>query len=166
MPEALSTIAELGIGISGFTGVVVAIGFGRTGLRPLDRYRVLGLLFGSFGAALLAVLPIVLDDAGVAPVSLWRASSAVFVLYLVGFLAYASTAPRSLSDADRRGLHPAMWIFAVGGQLVALPFLAWNALAGASSVPYLGALYYLLVYSSLQFLRLLLVRPSVQDQGR
>lgn len=159
MPEALSTIAELGIGIAGFSGVVVAIGFRRSSLELLDRVRVIGLLFGSFGAALLAALPLVLNGSGVAIQTAWRLSSWAFVLHLFSFLAFALVSRRQLSNADAGELHPIMSLFVMGGMSVCTLAVGWNALHDPSAGPYLGGLYFLLLYSCLQFVRLLLVRP-------
>jgi hypothetical protein len=163
VPDSLSTIAELGIGLAGFSSIVVALGYRSRRLRPLDRMRVIGLLLGSLGAALLAVLPLILADSGNTPVVVWRASSAVFAVGLGSFLVYALSYRRTLSEAERAALHPGMWILTIGGILAFLPLLIWNSAAlngEPSSGPYLSGLYFLLVYSSAQFFRVLLVRPA------
>jgi hypothetical protein len=162
VPESLSTIAEIGIGLAGFAGVVVALGNRSHRLDPLDRMRVIGMLVGSLGAALLATLPKILADIGVAEQTTWRTSSAVFACYLSMFLVYSFLASRALPPSLRAHLHLGMWILVIGGTLVFAVVLGDNTLglSGAPSAgPYLSGLYFLLVYSSIQFLRLLLVRP-------
>ena len=163
MPESLATIAELGIGLAGFSSIVVALGYRSQRLGSLDRMRVIGLLLGSLGASLFATLPIVLADAGNAPSTIWRASSTALAAGLAGLLAYAFVARRDLSEPESAALHPAMWFLIIGGFSVFIPVLAWNAVglrSAPSSGPYLSALYFLLVYSTAQFFRVLLVRPA------
>ena len=163
MPESLSTIAEIGIGLAGFAGIIFAIGYQSHPLDPLDRMRVIGMLSGSLGVTLTATLPLVLADICVAEQTLWRTSSAAFAAYMLTCLLYVLHGSRSLSRLARSQLHPGVWIFVVCGSLVFALALVGNALGwpGAPSAgPYLAGLYFLLLYSSIQFLRLLLVRPA------
>jgi hypothetical protein len=53
VPESLSTLAELGIGLAGFSSIVVVLGGQALSLDPLDRARVYGLLQASFAVSLL-----------------------------------------------------------------------------------------------------------------
>jgi len=163
MLAPLSTIAQLGIGLAGFSGIVVALGYRPQQLSSLDRVRVLALLFSSLGAALFATLPLILAASWSSPALIWRVSSLAFAAALLGFHAFTLSRPRTLSSADRAALHPAMWVLAVGGSLIFSLLLLWNAAGRGgepSPGPYLWALYYQLVYSSVQFIRLLLVRPG------
>ena len=163
VPESLSTIAEIGIGLAGFAGIVFAIGYKSQPLDPLDRMRVIGMLSGSLGVTLVAVLPLVLSDIGVAEQTVWRTSSAVFAAYMLTSLLYVLHASRSISQLAKSQLHPGVWIFVVSGSFVFALALVGNALGWPgtpSAGPYLAGLYFLLLYSSVQFLRLLLVRPA------
>jgi hypothetical protein len=93
----------------------------------------------------------------------WRTSSLVFTVGLLGFLAFALSSRRSLSKAEQAALHPGMWVLTVGGFLTLVPLLVANSvglMGPPTAGPYLGALYFLLFYSSAQFFRVLLVRPA------
>ena len=72
----LVAIAELAIGIAGFSGVVVALG-SRTGERwsPVTRIRMVLLLSVSLSAAMFSLLPLVLDEAGLTAERAWSISS-------------------------------------------------------------------------------------------
>lgn len=78
----LLTFAELGIGLAGFSGVVVAFGY-RGALSEADRFRFLSAFTIAVCVVVLAVLPpalaFVIDDAQ----TIWRLSSAVAFGYFV-----------------------------------------------------------------------------------
>jgi hypothetical protein len=162
LPESLSVIAELGIGLAGFSGVVVAFGQRSRELHTLDRIRVVGLLIGSLGSALGATLPILLYDVGLSDTAVWQASSTAMTCLLVGFVANSRRSLSSLSSSQRQSLHPAIWVAVMSGVALLIPVQVANVMGwivGPSSGPYLAALYFLIVYACVQFFRLLLVRP-------
>ena len=77
--EVLLTIAEMAIGLAGFSGVVLAFTYqGR--LRPSDRYRFIGLFTQALTVALLCFVPFGFHYASLVGVSIWRGSSSVMVL--------------------------------------------------------------------------------------
>jgi hypothetical protein len=163
VPESLSTLAELGIGLAGFSSIVVVLGGQALSLDPLDRARVYGLLQASFAVSLLSVWPIVLADAGVSEAMIWRVASATACPLFAGMLLLALNSTRYLPLAARRKLHPAMWVLIVGGSAISLLAMLCNAIAWPfppSPAPYLYCLVYLLFYGGVQFLRVLLVRPA------
>ncbi len=84
---ALFTIAEMAIRVTGFSAIVAAF----TGQGPLtvtDRRRFVWLFTNAFVAALLAYVPVLLSEASLSEVDLWRASSA----FMCGVWAVAATA--------------------------------------------------------------------------
>ena len=88
----LLTIAELAIGLAGFSGVVVAFAH-RNGLREDDRFYFVALLFSAFSAVLVAFVPMVFHHAGLAGPALWMASSTVALI--VGVVLGASMLVRA-----------------------------------------------------------------------
>ena len=64
--EGLQTIAEVGVGIAGFGGIIVAITRGREEWESWDEIRIWGVLVPSISAVLLALLPLGLNSAGLA----------------------------------------------------------------------------------------------------
>jgi hypothetical protein len=89
--DALLTIAEMAIGLAGFSAVVAA--FARSGeLSPTDRTRFVWLFSTAFVAALLAFVPILLSEAALSGPTLWRWSSGVMIatwLVSIGLVAYS-----------------------------------------------------------------------------
>ncbi len=81
--DALGLIAEVGIAITGFAGVVAALRAPGGNLRPYPAFRI-GVLIGlSASVVLLSMLPSTLHFAGVSGHSIWRLSSSVMVLLIV-----------------------------------------------------------------------------------
>jgi hypothetical protein len=78
--DVLLTIAEMAIGLAGFSGVVLAFTYqGR--LRPTDRYRFVGLFTQALTVALLCLVPFGFHHAGEVGTAIWRGSSAGAVLF-------------------------------------------------------------------------------------
>lgn len=105
--DELLTLAELAIGLAGFSGVVVA--FAHQGeLTPLDRWRFAGLLSLSMGAAVAAFVPSIFHHLGFSGAPLWRASSLTFLAFALPYCAIfpprllspGSSSPRSSSGSS------------------------------------------------------------------
>jgi membrane glycosyltransferase len=161
--SALTILAELFIGIAGFSGIVVALSGAAIAQDPLDRFRVLSLLLTTLGGAVFAVLPIVLSDVGVAPERAWRLASGIYSVYLGLVAAWQARQRFSLPASAMRSTHAAVWVLAMGGQGLASIVLAIGATgwAGSSaSAFYLAPLFYSLALACLLFVRLLLIRPG------
>lgn len=69
----LLTIAEIAIGIAGFTGVI-AVFAERGRLSPADRLRFLGVFVTAFSALVLAFIPLALAHSGLRDQQLWQTS--------------------------------------------------------------------------------------------
>ncbi len=74
--EELLTIAELAIGLAGFSGIVVAFNRGG-GLRSTDRFRFLVLFTSALSVVVVAFVPFGFHHAGQAGPALWMGSSAI-----------------------------------------------------------------------------------------
>ncbi len=81
--DELLTIAELAIGIAGFSGIVVAFSH-RRGLRETDRWRFITLFLLAMLALILAFVPFGFHHAGQAGPALWKGSSAVMLVFSIG----------------------------------------------------------------------------------
>ena len=77
--DELLTIAELAIGLAGFSGVAVAF-TRRGGLRPVDRFRFIALFSQALSIVVLAFVPIGFHHAGQVGPALWMGSSAVMLV--------------------------------------------------------------------------------------
>ena len=76
--DELLTIAELAIGIAGFSGIIAAFLQGG-GLHPFDRFRFVNLFITVFAALVLAFLPLLLDGFISPEEKLWRISSGAMI---------------------------------------------------------------------------------------
>jgi hypothetical protein len=80
--DELLTIAQLAIGLAGFSGVVVA--FSRQeGLREIDRFYFIALLTCAFTAVLLAFVPFFFHHEGLTGAALWKGSSIVMLIFWI-----------------------------------------------------------------------------------
>ena len=159
--EALSTIAEVGLGLAGFTGILVALG--RTGQafsRP-EVLRLLLLLVSSLGAMFLALLPFALHESGVGEAACWRLSSAILAAFTSIALAYLGYQIQRRRAEFGALFSRSVFVVVTTGSLAIVALQLGNAMGlGAlpRSGPYVFGLLWLLFIASLQFARILFVR--------
>jgi hypothetical protein len=161
--NALTLLAELFIGIAGFSGIVVALSGSSVASDPLDRFRVVSLLVIALGGAVFAAAPLVLADAGASPRLSWLIASGAYSVYLALNAAWLVRRRSTLPQAALDSLHPVVWILVLGGSSIFAAALLANAIGWPFSNPavvYLYSLLYALLVSCIQFVRLLLVRPG------
>jgi hypothetical protein len=158
----LTTVAQIAVGLAGFTGIVIAFTRRPGELTPIERYRF-AILFGtSFGALFLSLVPFGVALVGVEAPALWRLSSAAFVAFEIGLV--ASLLPRTLRYVrEARELFDLRILGGLAaGHALAIVLLIVNAFggfAGAAPGVFLWALVWLLFHTALQFARMLFVRP-------
>jgi hypothetical protein len=80
--DALGLIAEVGIAIAGFVGIVVALRAQSGAIGAFDELRIGTLLGVSAVAVLLALLPFALHFGGLGSETTWALSSAAMLLLL------------------------------------------------------------------------------------
>ena len=138
--DELLTIAELAIGLAGFSGVVVAFVY-RGELLPTDRYRFIGLFTQALTVALLSFVPFSFYHAGQVGAAIWRASSGVAVFFwLFNAWLIAARLPRfdfSSQEALPRYAEGTLWTLGIVNLLLQLANLA-----GWPMAP--GPLFYLI----------------------
>jgi hypothetical protein len=161
--NALTTLAELFIGIAGFSGIVVALSGASVASDPLDRFRVLALLLIALGGAVFAALPLILSDAGLSLERTWLFASGAYSAYFALVVAWTVRQRISLPATALQSLHPIVWLLYLGGSALSSLALCVNATGwplGSSSALYLYPLLYSLLLSCVLFVRLLIVRPG------
>ena len=80
--STLQVFAEVGVALTGFTGVVAVFGNrAQGGWKPIDLLRFRIMLGSSIATLLLALLPLALQQLGLPLRMLWGLSSGAFVLY-------------------------------------------------------------------------------------
>jgi len=160
--EALFTVAEVGIALAGFSGVVAILGRRSAGeWSDPDWLRFAMLLAFSFGAVVFSFLPTLILALGASPPSTWAACSLLLALFLV--LAYVVVVRR----VSQIGAAAASQFPRAAGLSVAvlsapvLAILALNTLGigfPRSFGPFFLGLLWLVCLSGLQFYRLLRLR--------
>ncbi len=157
--DELLTIAELAIGLAGFSGVVIAFSY-RGKLRPTDRYRFVGLFTQALTVAFLSFVPFGFYHAGQVGPAIWRASSGVAVLFWLfnTWLIAARLRPDfSAEEALPKYAEGTLWAFGVLGLLLHLANLAgWPVAPGA--LFYLAGLVLQLAIAAFFFASLVLYR--------
>ena len=159
--DELLTIAELAIGLAGFSGVVVAFTY-RGKLGPADRFRFLGLFSQALTIALLAFVPFGFHHAGQVGATMWRASSGIAVLFWVlnAWLMASHLIPEfSPEEALPRYAEGTVWTLGAINLLLQLANLAgWPAAPGA--LFYLTGLVLWFAVAAFFFATLVLYRSS------
>ena len=85
--DLLQTLAEVGVAIAGFTGVVVVLGRRARGdWSPPEIQWLHMLLLSSLCVVFFALLPVVLENAGLAPALVWRPSAGFLAVACAGIM--------------------------------------------------------------------------------
>jgi hypothetical protein len=163
--DELLTIAELAIGIAGFSGVIAAF-LQHGGLHPFDRSRFVNLFFTAFSALVLAFVPILLGGVALPGNELWRISSGVMigVWFLNAWFTIQFVMPLIREYVSSPSNLPTIGIWCVSVvnlsvQIVNVLGVVWTPCAQAFLF---GLLVYLVVAGYL-FAYIILYRP---DEGR
>ena len=109
LPESdtLHTIAEVGIAIAGFAGIVAAIDRRATSLASGAHGPLAVLLGSSLGAVLFAFVPEWIDAAAASPAAVWQTSNGLFGVYRLAYVAAIFASIRQAEvEAERWRLLP------------------------------------------------------------
>src|SRR5262245_1887437 len=160
--EALLAVAQIALGLAGFSAVLVALSGEPTRWTPLDSFRITGMLTLSFGALFLSLVPLVLGFLSVSESRLWRASAAFLALFILGSGTAMFGRFRRLSQSDRAALNPSL-VYVNQVVLSVLAFLQVAAAVGlVSATPgvfFLG-LVALIGFAAFMVVRFLFARPA------
>ena len=152
--SALYIVAEVSIGLAGFTGVIAALQ-GRDGWHPIDVWRVVALLCITFSALFLALIPVGLHAAGLSDSSVWRISGGLGVAAIVvGYIIIKRYEPPD--GMAQQGAYN------LAGSALGVILLLLHILTTvlAAFWPFFFALLTILLLSSFQFSNILLLRPN------
>ena len=162
IPQSLQIIAEIGIGLAGFSGLIVAFRKDEGPLTNVQKYRLQVLLSLAFGAMFLALLPELLHYMGVSPDRLWALAALVLSCYSIVFVIWWIIASHRLKASVPEIFN---WFafsrMAAGHIIVVLLQLAviFSLLDGIFPGAYLAALIWYLLHAVQQFTRMLFVQP-------
>ena len=158
--EILQLLAELAVGVLGFSGVVAVLGRRSAGeWSPVDRSRFFGLVWMTTLVLVSSLIPFLLHHGGIAGPPLWGWCSAIAaaawtLVYAVGLFAGSVR----WHNPSRPGVSKLAALYVWPAMFVTPLLLALNALAigfDRTFAPYLAAL--LLAFGSpiIMFIRLL-----------
>ena len=82
----LSVFVEFGVGLAGFSGVVVAFSLRSGTLNDYDQFRVVLLVFNSLFPAFVGTLPAVFDSFGIFGAAAWRIVGTSLLFGLAAFV--------------------------------------------------------------------------------
>ncbi len=99
-PESLQTIAEIGVAIAGFSGLIVALRKNAGPLTKVQKYRLQVLLSLAFGAMFLSFVPELLYYFDASSDKIWILSGVVISIYSVSFLIWWVTASLRIKTTD------------------------------------------------------------------
>jgi hypothetical protein len=154
--DLLQTLAEVGISLAGFTGIVAVLGRRSDGeWAPHEWLRLAMMLNFSFGSVFFAFLPLLFVAVGAREPGAWAASSALLAAFLL--VSYGIIVRRVLQLGDvARSEFPRWAGVTVGaGTLVVFGLQTSNALGPSGFGLYFVGMLWLVAAAALQFYRLL-----------
>jgi hypothetical protein len=152
--DLLATLAQLGVALAGFSGIVVVLGARASGeWSTRERQLLSALLATSGGVILWSLLPLLLLAAGLADPSVWLLSSASWFVTQLAILFIR--ARQFARDPGAEGWERRFLILAFVGGVTVLVLQLVNLWLRASW-PHLTAVTWHLMLSFLVFVRLLL----------
>ena len=160
--DELLNIAEISIGIAGFSGVIAAF-LHRGGLGRFDRVRFLNLFVTAFSILVLSYVPIVIAEISK---SVWFYSSLVMIGVWAFSVMFATLymIPVVNKRIDSFGMVPntLIWVPSCANLLIQILNVTgwfWNS----SFLAYLFGLFVYLYAACLFFVFLVLYRPQTED---
>ena len=154
----LTTYVQVGVAISGFSGIVVSLGNrGRGEWSYHDRELLYVLLVSSGGCTLVSALPLILASTGLAEPTVWSASSGCSVVLQLGLM--VDRVRRVVRDADT--LARERWVLAgtLPGTVVCVAAQLVNCIWLGVAWPHLATITWHLAVSFIVFVRLVQPEP-------
>ncbi len=155
--DALTAVAEISLGLAGFTGIIMALYSRAESWSQLDAIRALFLLIAGFGALLLSLLPFALHFLGLAEPTIWRASSVAMLILAFGYIIVWRRFGSHLEWSEIP-YNDVMWWFSHIGGTINIVLQSANVLFAQLGLFFFGLLW-LLTIGCVQFAVILYLRP-------
>ncbi|NKC00314.1 MAG: hypothetical protein GKR90_17760 [Pseudomonadales bacterium] len=153
--SALTTVAEVGIGIAGFSTIAAAFASqAQFAQRIVVWVKLRTLLVTSAAVVFFSFLPMIMFRTGLEEATNWTICSSVYIAWIVGVRVSL------FFDTDFESADYVTSRFYGSVGMVSLLFHAYNVVAGATDWPYLAALVTGLFIASFHFF--LLIRDLVR----
>jgi len=154
--EILTTLAQLGIAVAGFSGIVVVLGARVREGAVLENVLLNVLLTGSVGVVLWALIPLLMLSAQIQDHVVWVVASAGWSAQQVLVLVMRAYQARRMSSQVARP-DTAFFVLALVGGIGMLVLQIANIVWLSSAWPHLAGLAWWLMLSFVVFLRLMRV---------
>ena len=162
-PGYLQTIGEVGIGLVGFSGLILALRKSVGPLTEIHKYRLQVLFSLSFGAILLSFLPELLFTYGVRNELIWNLASMCLLLYSLVFLVWWFSKTIQIKKSNPEIFTWTIFRLVVSVHIVVILIqLAYlfSILDIGDAAAFSLALIWYLMHSAHQFVRMLFVQPK------
>ena len=160
--DILTTVAQLGAAVTGFSGIAIAFNRHPGRLGDFEAFRVSILFANSLAAIFLALLPFALFYLGWREAAIWRAVSALFAVFELVFLATHSGAARRFIRSHRSMFNLRLLALVTSGHVINC-LVQFSSAAGfirANLAALIFGLLWILFHSAFQFGRILFVQPA------
>ena len=163
LPDSLQTIAEVGVALAGFSGLVVALRKKTGPLSEVEKYRLQVLLTLAFGAVFLSFLPEILTSLELQTGRAWLYSGFALCIYSIVFLSWWMKATRNFIHTFPEIFHWTAFtrmILAHVAVIVLQLSAAFSLIPVSAATAFVIALVWYLIHSAQQFVRMLFVQPN------
>ncbi len=162
IPDILQTIAEISIGLAGFSGLIVALRKSPGPLSDVQKFRLKILFANAFGAMFLSLLPNLLSGFGMPETRIWFDSAAAMLGYSLIFAAWIVVAGNRIAKVAPEIFNWLIFYSLTGGHVIVV-ILQGAVMTGlvqqrAPGAYTLGLVWYLM-HATYQFVRMLFILP-------
>lgn len=150
-------IAQIAVGLAGFSGVMVAVARPSGAFNPVERFRLRALIYGSFGAMFLAIIPFAVFGGPWTESSSWRVLGVVMTIYTIAGLSFLPAAGFRLRRDYPEQFPLPLVAIQMGNHVISL-LLALAILFGLTdhqASAYILVLLLLLAHGAVAFVRVL-----------
>ena len=162
VPNALLAMAQVAIGLAGFSAILVALSGKPHQWKPVDAFRIRNILAFTFQSVFLSLTPFVLAFFSLPESTVWRVSLLIIALATFGAVLLVLSGVYRLSRSERAILN-ALVVSTVTTTLCTMAVIellgAFGIVRPASGVFFLG-LVVLLGVSTVLVARFLFARPA------
>src|SRR5438552_1299484 len=159
--EILTTIAQLGVAVTGFSGIAIAFNRQPGGLGGFEAFRVSILFANSLAAVFLSLIPFAFFYLGWSQEIIWRTASGLCVVFEAAFIVSHFPAARRFLRSHRELFNLKLLSFVTLGHVVNAIAQLLNAvgMVEAKLSIFIFGLLWLLFHGAFQFGRILFVQP-------
>jgi hypothetical protein len=168
IPDSLQTIAEISIGLAGFSGLIVALRKNPGPLTDVQKYRLKILFAMTFGAMFLSLLPDLLLNFQVSDDRIWFNSSAAMFVYSLFFVIWLILGARRVAKVAPEIFDWVVFSSLTAGHLTVLLLqlaVVMGLIEGRAPGAYSLGLIWYLIHAAQQFVRMLFILPRNPDHG-